>query len=474
MRMTLLLFFFSLFFYSCQELELLEEPDETGTLTPDLTPTLLPTPTSPITIPGPMNPVDSIPYIQINTNEYVIEIDRWDIPNDRREPVKTTDNIQAAIDWAVTENYGIIRLPAGHYLIGKYGNQVYQAGITLPSNVAFLLDKDAILEMTSNDKWNYCVITVTKQKNVLISGGTIIGDKDTHTYTPRESDGKTNHDEGHCVCIQTSSENVTVQNMTLKNATGDGVFLIAQGAHSASVKNINITTNNIGHNRRQGISIVGAQNVLIENNEIHHIKGIAPQYGIDIESYPYKTKNVIIRANYFHNNIGHILNFDGIDTLIENNYMEQGNDLEKHIDAPLISWNKANVVFRNNMIALRTQSRVSNWNGFIFYAYDIPNPNIKLNEIYDNVFIKCGIFMQNHKNGIIRDNSFDFGHIAMKNMDNVKIFNNALTHDNECWPFRLQNVTGLATGNKYNGKDAIGLDLNENTPFTGACQEKEQ
>ena len=62
----------------------------------------------------------------------------------------------------------------------------------------------------------------------------------------------------------------------------------------------------------------------------------------------------------------------------------------------------------------------------------------------------------------------------MKDMDNVRIFNNSLTHDNECWPFRLRNTKGLAKGNTYNGKPAIGLDLKENEPFTGACQEKKQ
>ncbi len=472
------------FFYSCQELEeeLIDETNSTGQTAPIPDPDPIPqpitptTPANPNSVPGPMEPVSSIPYSQITNKEYVIELDRWDIPNDRKEAVKTTDNIQAAIDWAASEGFGIIRLPAGHYLVGKYGNAVYQAGIELPSNTAFLLDKNATIEMAANDKWNYCAITVTKQKNVLISGGTVIGDKTGHTYTPRTSDGKTNHDEGHCICIQTLSENVTVENMVLKEATGDGVFLIAQDIKNkdiAQVKNIIIQHNNIGYNRRQGISVVGAANVIIKDNEIHHTKGIAPEHGIDIESHPYKSNDIAISSNYFHNNEGHILNFDGVDTIIEDNFMEQGDDIAQHIGPPVTSWNKANVTFRNNTLSIRNDTRVSNSNGFIFYAYDISGPNTRINAIYGNTFIKCGIAMLGQESAIIRDNDFDFGHIVVQNMDDIKIFNNTLTHDNECWPFRLKNVKGLARGNMYNGKAAIGLDLKEDVLFSGACQEKE-
>ncbi len=65
-------------------------------------------------------------------------------------------------------------------------------------------------------------------------------------------------------------------------------------------------------NRRQGISIVGGMRVLIENNEIHHIQGTTPQFGIDIdididldiESLSYLSRDIAIRENSFHHNRG--------------------------------------------------------------------------------------------------------------------------------------------------------------------------
>ncbi|BAX82611.1 hypothetical protein [Labilibaculum antarcticum] len=131
-----------------------------------------------------------MPYNQILKKRYVIDVKHWDIPTNGTNPVKTTDNLQVAIDWAVAEGYGVIRLPAGHYLIGKYGNDVYQAGIELKSKMAFVLNKDAIIEMAPNDKWNYSAIAITRKEYVVISGCTILGDRYEHTYTPRENDGQ--------------------------------------------------------------------------------------------------------------------------------------------------------------------------------------------------------------------------------------------------------------------------------------------
>ena len=40
---------------------------------------------------------------------------------------------------------------------------------------------------------------------------------------------------------------------------------------------------NLHHCRRQGITVGGAKNVYIRDNDIHHIAGTDPQSGIDIE-----------------------------------------------------------------------------------------------------------------------------------------------------------------------------------------------
>ncbi|AJD92723.1 hypothetical protein JMA_34060 [Jeotgalibacillus malaysiensis] len=88
-------------------------------------------------------------------------------------------------------------------------------------------------------------------------------------------------------------------------------------------KNIRITNSNLGYSRRQGISIVGGENVLVKNNEIHHVKGTAPQSGIDLEGGFFVNKNNRIESNYFHNNHGYdIILFDGYNAEVVNNRLE--------------------------------------------------------------------------------------------------------------------------------------------------------
>jgi len=403
-------------------------------------------------VAGTNDAVEKLPYPQIPQKEYLIELERWDIPSDRSNADKTTANLQKAIDWAVDEGYGIIKLPKGHYLVGRYGNDIYQAGIALRSNMAFLLDKEAVLEMVPNDKWNYCVLEVTAKERVVISGGTIIGDRDNHTYTPRPNDGYTSHDEGHLVCIQNESAYVTVQNVKLTRVNGDGILLVGQKGPGSSVKHITIENNEFAQNRRQGISIVGGEDVLIQNNEIHHTSGTSPQFGIDIESRIYKSDDVRIVSNYFHDNRGgDIVNVDGTNVLIDGNILEQGDDSE-YIDGPIVYRKNADMTVRRNSITMRTMS-VNNWNGIIMYSNNVPKTNPATTYIYDNTCNNCGFYMYKGADLEVRDNKLINGHLVFSKMDNLIVENNSVEHKSKCWAYRFKKVTGSASGNTYNGQD---------------------
>ena len=50
--------------------------------------------------------------------------------------------------------------------------------------------------------------------------------------------------------------------------------------------------------------MVGAHNVVIENNQIHHIEGSAPQFGIDIEGAGRTDRDILVFQNNFHHNAG--------------------------------------------------------------------------------------------------------------------------------------------------------------------------
>lgn len=422
-------------------------------------------PNNPNAFNGIMNPISTLPYSQISSKEYIIELDRWDIPNNRTNPEKTTDNIQKAIDWAISENYGTIRLPKGHYLVGKKQSEIYQSGIVLGSNMAFLLDKDAIIEMAPNNKWNYCAITIKSKSYVLISGGLLLGDRDNHVYTARTSDGSVSHDEGHLICIEGESDFVTVENMTIGKANGDGIILVgSEKGEEQKLKDIVIRNNHFSDNRRQGISLVGSSDVLITKNEIHHTKGVSPQFGIDIEGAGRLNKNITIRNNYFHNNSGgDIVNSDGENVLVEGNILKQGKD-SKYIDGPLVYWKNADWTIRDNQITMLTPS-VNNLNGIIMYSNDTPKKNPATTYIYNNTLNNCGMYMYKGADLVIKNNIMENGHLVFKEMKKLTLENNRVVHENECWAYRFLKVSGSAKGNKYNG-GGYEVPLS-NTPWNG-------
>nr|WP_232242622.1 right-handed parallel beta-helix repeat-containing protein [Paenibacillus sp. GSMTC-2017] len=89
-------------------------------------------------------------------------------------------------------------------------------------------------------------------------------------------------------------------------------------------KNVVVKNSEFAHNRRQGITVAGADTVLIENNEIHHIKGTMPQSGIDLEGgygeNGQLNSRIVIKGNNFHNNESYdVILYDGKNAIVEDN-----------------------------------------------------------------------------------------------------------------------------------------------------------
>jgi parallel beta-helix repeat protein len=399
-------------------------------------------------------------------DEYLIELGRWDIPSNRTQPVKTTDNLQAAIDWARNEGYSRVRLPDGRYLIGKYGNAIYQAGIVLHDDTQFTLSNNAVLEMDTNDKWNYCVISVDGKSDVIIRGGTIKGDKATHIFTPRQPGGSTAHDEGHGVCIKRSTR-VLVENMRINNLTGDGLLLVTE------VSDVTIRNNNISYNRRQGVSVVGGIRIKIENNEIHHIRGTSPQFGIDIEGAGRIDQDILIRKNYFHHNRGgDIVNTSGKNTFIIDNVLHQGREGSdfRYIDGPLVTWERTDNVIAHNTITMLNGS-VNGRLGYIQYSGNRDN-NPQITYVHDNVCNGCGMYWYNAADVDIRRNVFKGYFLALSNVKRAAVIDNDVYYGppgtpRYCWSYRLHGSTGVASGNTLEG-EPFNVPLSS-TPYYQRC-----
>ena len=203
-----------------------------------------------------------------------------------------TEAIQRAIDAVSAAGGGIVDIPAGNYMINtlyQTGNSYEKAGLVLKSNIIVRIASGATLYAIPNGEKSYQMFSITHVDNVHIIGGRLIGDRDNHIGNLGQT--------GYGVRI-TDATNVVIEDLYAGEFWGDGVFL---GENS---KNITIYKVICDHNRRQGMSIVGGQNVKILESEFKRSDGTPPKSGIDIEpegDYPI-AKDIEIRGCLFEGN----------------------------------------------------------------------------------------------------------------------------------------------------------------------------
>ena len=102
-----------------------------------------------------------------------------------------------------------------------------------------------------------------------------------------------------------SSRNVTVENMRFIASGGDGIYL---GVKVRGCANTDVVIRNCvcDDNHRQGISVISAENLLIENVVMKNTSGTAPESGIDFEpnAPDEKLVNCVMRNCISKNNKG--------------------------------------------------------------------------------------------------------------------------------------------------------------------------
>ena len=173
-----------------------------------------------------------------------------------------------------------------------------------------------------------------------------------------------------CIRDRTGVDRVLIENMKLHEVTGDGVLILGVKANGTTAEkattNVTIRNNEIFHNRRQGVSIVGGHNIVIEKNKIHDIGGTSPEFGIDIEGAGRSDKDVWIYQNDFHDNAGgDFVTSSGRNVWLEENTLiqcgvnAQGQFdpalpclLPKQVDGPIIIWKETDNVIINNKIRM--------------------------------------------------------------------------------------------------------------------------
>lgn len=165
---------------------------------------------------------------------------------------------------ALNENR-IVLFPNFPILINK-------SGLNISSNSKLIFQKGSRLIMKPNAEKMFAILEINRKRNIQIFNPCLQGDKDTHLGT----DGQW----GMGINI-ISSSNIQIYEPFIVDNWGDGIYL----GNRSKGDNTNVTISGglLDNNRRNGISVISASNLYIEDVYITNTFGTLPMAGIDIE-----------------------------------------------------------------------------------------------------------------------------------------------------------------------------------------------
>ena len=145
-----------------------------------------------------------------------------------------------------------------------------------------------------------CLLTYAGKSNVVLEGaGTLRMWHQDYMAEPYEKS-----EWRHALSLLSCS-NVVVKGMSFVDSGGDGIYL---GVRGPVRKNVDVVICDVvcRDNHRQGISVISAENLLIENTQLLTTHGTAPQAGIDFEPNPPQEvlKNCVMRNCRAEGNAG--------------------------------------------------------------------------------------------------------------------------------------------------------------------------
>lgn len=165
------------------------------------------------------------------------------------------------------------------------------------SNINVEINPQATLKVISNNAGNYELFDLSSLSNIRIyGGGRLLGDRSNHTGTTGEW--------GMGIMMK-KSINIKIEDIRIDDFWGDGIYVGGDGYGNQS-KNIIIRKVICDNNRRQGISVVNIDDLLVESCTLSNTNGTAPQTGIDFEpnNNGEMLKNIVVRGTKIINNAG--------------------------------------------------------------------------------------------------------------------------------------------------------------------------
>lgn len=169
------------------------------------------------------------------------------------------ENDSAAINNALLTSSKVI-LQEGTYYISPL------APVSIPANKHLVFETGAVLKIIPIDSGNHVGIAI-ENDNVILDNPAVDGQR----TLMGDSVGF-----GHGIYIN-NAKNCVINNPKSNNCFEDGIYITGL--------NEDITINNpiCNNNRRQGITVVSAKNLVIKNPVCTNTNGLSPEAGIDIE-----------------------------------------------------------------------------------------------------------------------------------------------------------------------------------------------
>lgn len=207
------------------------------------------------------------------------------------DPEDSTTYLQAALDSGVSRL--IISAMEGPWIVeplfikGDDLEVVFEAGAVIEAKRGAFRGK------------NDSLLTIEERKNIrLIGRGAVFRMHKEDYWAPPYAKA-----EWRNTLAVRGAEGIHIEGITFYNSGGDGIYLGATREHPY-VKDVVIRAVVCDANNRQGLSVISADNLLVEQSVFSNTIGTAPMAGIDLEPNRsnQRMKDVVIRNNLFLNN----------------------------------------------------------------------------------------------------------------------------------------------------------------------------
>ena len=129
-----------------------------------------------------------------------------------------------------------------------------------------------------------CLLSFRECENVVLRADQADGGKSAHLRMHKQDYQSAAYEKSewrHGVAFL-GCRNVLVQDLTIEQTGGDGIYLGPGSQHTPN-RQVTIRRVDCNANHRQGISVISAEDLLIEDCRLRHTDGTAPKAGVDFE-----------------------------------------------------------------------------------------------------------------------------------------------------------------------------------------------